>query len=161
MLKHCLKSTCHIFTIMGLFAQWGGKDRVVEHTYLDYFDHIKEKTVHLATVFKVNSPCNESMVVWRCPSISCEMEMARMFLESQCCIRPVLISCTSKLTWSNLPMWPWHFKNAKQMSCEIVKHDGRSILGCPASRRSWRARSLIMLVGWLFSVSQLTRLALG
>jgi len=59
-----------------------GEDRIVEHMYLGYFNHIKEKTEHLTSMFKVNSPHNESLVVWRCPSISCEMETTRMFLES-------------------------------------------------------------------------------
>ena len=149
---------CHCGTIC---THWDGEDRIVEHTYLGYFNHVKEKTEHLASVFKVNSPRNESLVVWRCPSISHEMEMTRMFLESQYYISPVLVSCASELTWSNLLMRSWHFRNDKRMSREIVKRDGRSILGRPASRRSQRARSLMILVGRLFSVSQHTRFVLG
>ena len=63
-------------------------------------------------------------------------------------------------SWSNLAIRAWHFSKDALMSQEMVWFEGSSMLGWPAVNRSCNLQSLIMLAGWLFSVTYLMRYAL-
>src|SRR5882724_9671183 len=61
---------------------------------------------------------------------------------------------------SNLAICSWHFSKHVWMSLEMRGLVGSWILGWPAVKRSHNSRSLMMLMGRLFSVNHLTRCAL-
>src|SRR5882724_3135000 len=61
---------------------------------------------------------------------------------------------------SNLAIQSWHFSKLVWMSLEMRGLVGSWILGQPAVKRSHNSQSLMILMGWLFSINHLTRCAL-
>src|SRR5882724_10051947 len=61
---------------------------------------------------------------------------------------------------SNLAIQSWHFSKLVWMSLEMRGLVGSWILGQPAVKISHNSRSLMMLMGQLFSINHLTRCVL-
>ena len=98
---------------------------------------IEKKCEHFPFILQLNSPSNESPVIWGCPGISRNFDPSWMVMQKGCNMFLTLVEGCFYIMWNSI-------------------REGSLMWGWPAVRSLWSSWSLTMFAGLLILVTHLT-----